>query len=220
MKNIENENTIDPKTGSGYVSAAKGTNSDVAIVLVLVLVMGVLMVVGYIMLRNEIKGLNDDIVHMKEVLTEYGVYIDGQPQQSTSYDTSVFNVISPSDIAKESKGKTIVLWIGRQSCGYCTMYAPYITEAADNYGIKAYYIDLATLVNFDVAQPYIVDEEQFGILSSLPGKGTWDGFAEENVGGTPLTLVIKDGQVIGGLSGYADTNTVMQVFSNAGLKKN
>ena len=34
------------------------------------------------------------------------------------------------------------------------------------------------------------------------------------------TLIIKDSKVIGGLSGYSDTNTIMQVFADAGLKKN
>ena len=34
-----------------------------------------------------------------------------------------------------------------------------IAEAAKNYGITAYYIDLATMINFDVAQPYITDED-------------------------------------------------------------
>ena len=32
--------------------------------------------------------------------------------------------------------------------------------------------------------------------------------------------IIKDSKVIGGLSGYSDTNTIMQVFADAGLKKN
>ena len=96
------------------------------------------------------------------------------------------------------------------------MYAPYIKEAADNYGIKAYYVDLATLINFDVAQPYAINQDELDI----PGQGEWEKFAYNNVRGTPLTLVIKDSQVIDGLSGYADTNTVMKIFSNAGLIKN
>lgn len=195
------------------------SNSDTVILLVLILIMGLLMIGGYLLFKKEIKVLNDEIVHMKEVLTEYGIYIDEQPQINNSYDTSVYNVIKPSDIANESKGKTIVLWIGRQSCGYCGMYAPYIKEASDNYGIKAYYVDLAALIDFTVAQPYITDEVEFNILSNLKGEGKWDGFANENVGGTPLTLIIRDSKVIGGLSGYADTNTIMQVFSDAGLKQ-
>ena len=198
----------------------KNNSSDITIVLMLVLIMGLFMIVGFLLFRSKITELEEELVHTKEVLSEYGIYIDEQAKQQDQYDTSVYNVIKPSDIAKESKGKTIVVWIGRQSCGYCTMYAPYINEATTNYGIKAYYIDLAELIDFNAPQPYISNAEEFGILSGLKGSGKWDGFAEENVGGTPLTLIIKDNKVIGGLSGYSDTNTIMQVFADAGLKKN
>ena len=196
------------------------SGSDVTILLMIILVIGLLVIGGFIILRKEIKTVNDELLRTKQVLSEYGIYIDKQTETSTAYDTSVYNVIKPSQIATESKGKKIVLWVGRQSCGYCEMYAPYINEASQNYGIKAYYVDLAELIDFTVDQPYIMDEEEFNILSSLNGEGEWKGFAEENVGGTPLTLIIQDNKVIGGLSGYADTNSVMKAFENAGLKKN
>ena len=199
-------------------NVVKKNNSDIAMVLLLVLILGLLVVCSIFMLRSRINKLEEELVHTKEVLSQYGIYIDGEPD--SSYDTSVYNVIKPSEIAKASKGKTIVLWVGRQSCGYCGMYAPYINEALNNYGIKGYYVDLATLINFNVAEPYVSDEEEFGILAGLKGEGEWDGFAAEYVGGTPLTLIIKDNKVVGGLSGYTDTNTIMQVFSDAGVKKN
>ena len=196
-------------------------NSDTAIVLLLVLIMGILMIGGFYLLRKEIHDLEDELVKTKNVLSEYGIYIDPQPQTSTSYDTSVYNIIKPSDIAKESKGKTIVLWVGRQSCGYCSMYAPYLNDALNTYGIKAYYIDLAQLVEFNVPQPYVSDEEEYGILVNLKGDGEWDGYAAEYVGGTPLTLVIKDNKVVGGLSGYTDNvANILNVFDKAGVKKN
>lgn len=212
MKKIEVEETnVKP-------NVVKKNNSDIAMVLLLVLVLGLLVVCSIFMLRSRIMKLEEELVHTKEVLSEYGIYIDGEPD--SSYDTSVYNVIKPSEIAKASKGKTIVLWVGRQSCGYCGMYAPYINEALNNYGIKGYYVDLATLINFNVAEPYVSDEEEFGILAGLEGEGEWDGFAAEYVGGTPLTLIIKDNKVVGGLSGYTDTNTIMSAFSAAGVKKN
>ena len=196
-------------------------NSDTAIVLLLVLIMGILMIGGFYLLRKEIHDLEDELVETKNVLSEYGIYIDPQPQTSTSYDTSVYNIIKPSDRAKESKGKTIVLWVGRQSCGYCSMYAPYLNDALNTYGIKAYYIDLAQLVEFNVPQPYVSDEEEYGILVNLKGDGEWDGYAAEYVGGTPLTLVIKDNKVVGGLSGYTDNvANILNVFDKAGVKKN
>ena len=137
----------------------------------------------------------------------------------TSYDTSAFTKITPADIASISDGKTVVVWIGRQSCGYCAMYAPYMTEAAENYGITAYYIDFATIINFDVENPYITDEKAFTTLSSLTGKGEWETFAADNIGGTPLTLIIKDNKVVGGISGAAETEAIEAAFAKAGIKK-
>ena len=202
------------------VIISKGITNTMLVLISMVFILLSVVVVGFIMCGNKIKELNEELVHTKEVLSEYGIYIDEQPQQEDTYDTSAYTIIKPSDIEKESKDKTIVLWIGRQSCGYCTMFEPYFRKAANNYGIKAYYIDLATMIEFNAPQAYITDEEQFGILSNLKGEGKWDGFASENVGGTPLTLIIKNNKVIGGLSGYADTDTVMKVFKDAGLKKN
>ena len=139
--------------------------------------------------------------------------------ESVTYDTSKFNKINPSDIENLSKGKTIVVWVGRQSCGYCAQYAPYMEEAAEEYGITANYIDLASMIDFSTEQAYITDADEFDTLSSLSGKGEWKTFAYDNVGGTPLTLIIKDNKVIGGLSGYTDTEGITTAFKAAGLKK-
>lgn len=136
-----------------------------------------------------------------------------------TYDTSKFKEIAPSDIQDLSDGKTIVVWVGRQSCGYCAQYAPYMEEAMEEYGITAYYIDLATMVDFSTEQAYITDADEFDTLSSLSGKGDWATFAYDNVGGTPLTLIIKNNQVVGGLSGYTDTEGITSAFKAAGLKK-
>ena len=212
------ENNIIVEQSNNKNKSSNGL-SLVIIILLLIVVICVLVATNRKM-NTDIDKLQSEILNIKTVLKEYGVYIDKKDEPSSSYDTSVFEVINPSDIVNISKDNTIVLWVGRQSCGYCAMYAPYIKEAADNYGIKAYYVDLATLINFDVAQPYAINQDELDILSNLPGQGEWEKFAYNNVGGTPLTLVIKDSQVVGGLSGYADTNTVMQIFSDAGLMKN
>jgi hypothetical protein len=66
---------------------------------------------------------------------------------------------------------------------------------------------------------YITNAEEFDTLSNLTGKGEWETFAAENVGGTPLTLIIKNNKVIGGISGYTETENVVSAFKDAGLKK-
>ena len=104
-------------------------------------------------------------------------------------------------------------------CGYCAMYAPVMENVTSDFGIVARYIDLEKIINFNVLEPYIEDDIAFTILSNLSGKGKWMNFARDNIGGTPLTLIIKDNQVIGGVSGYVEESGLTKTFIDAGLRK-
>lgn len=147
---------------------------------------------------------------------------NNQQQEGTSgYDTSSFKEISASDIASDSKNDTIVVWIGRQTCGYCAAYAPEIAEAAKNYGIQARYIDIAKIVDFTTnpQQPTITDRTSWDTITNLSGSGEWATFAKDNMGNTPLTLIIKNNKVVGGLDVYTTSDKVEEAFAAAGLKK-
>lgn len=182
----------------------KRTNASFAlnIVIVVLLVISLVFSIG-----GGAKNLEDDTTGTTDAT------------ETVTYDTSAFKEIEATDIASLSDGEAIVVWVGRQSCGYCAAYAPYIEAAAKEYGITAHYINLANYVNFNVEQPYITNAEEFDTLSNLTGKGEWETFAAKNVGGTPLTLIIKNNKVIGGISGYTETENVVSAFKDAGLKK-
>ena len=186
------------------INIEKKANASFALNIVLVILVLISLVFS---IGGGAKGLN-------ETETE-----GSETAGSVTYDTSAFKQIDASDIKELSDGKAIVVWVGRQSCGYCTQYAPYIAEAAEQYGIVAHYIDLAEYVNFNVEQPYITNTEEFDTLSNLSGKGDWKTFASENVGGTPLTLIVKNNQVIGGIPGYTEVDGITAAFKDAGLKK-
>ena len=194
-------------------------NSDRAIVLLLVLIMGILMIGGFYLLRKEIHDLEDELVKTKNVLSEYGIYIDPQPQTSTSYDTSVYNIIKPSDIAKESKGKTIVLWVGRQSCGYCSMYAPYLNDALNTYGIKAYYIDLGAMYDASSGEWQLVDEEGYNTIMGLQKANADAEKLMADFGATPMTLVIEDNAVVNGAMGAIGKEDLSKILETEGFKK-
>lgn len=138
---------------------------------------------------------------------------------SASYSTQAFKEITAQDIATESKSSTIVVMIGRQGCGWCAQFAPLITSVAEDFNITIRYIDLAKIVDFTSNPAQITDEEAFSLLSSLKGDGEWENFASDNMGGTPLTLIIKNSKVIGGIGGYVETSKIEEAFENAGLKK-
>jgi thioredoxin-like negative regulator of GroEL len=41
----------------------------------------------------------------------------------------------------------------------------------------------------------------------------------EDFGSTPMTIIVEDGKVIGGVVGAVDKTTVKETLTNAGIKK-
>jgi thiol-disulfide isomerase/thioredoxin len=229
---------VDPKTGSGYIPSSSG-NMDFTIALVFGILLIVIVGGGILLLTNEdvkdfISDGFDEIVESFEesfeddyydedyeddYYDEYEDELEDNYNDNLSYSIEDFKEIKASDIARESTNQIIVLWIGRQSCSYCKIYAPVIEEVADEFDVTVRYIDLEKIVNFKVAQPYISDQVAFDTISNLTGLGEWETFAEENVGATPLTLIIKNNEVIGGVAGYVVESVLTDVFVDAGLRK-
>ncbi len=234
---------IDPKTGSGYVSASDN-NMDFSIAFVVALILIVIVGGGLLLFTNDdVKEIIDnEIQDIKETIGEFfdeiffvneydpsvfddeeyyddieDEYEDEIEDSEYGYDVTEFIKISPTSLENLSKYNTIVVWVGRQSCKFCSLYVPVLETIKNEYNIPIYYIDLATMINFDVAQPYITNQYQFDIISNISGEGEWDGFAKDNVGATPLTLIIKDSKVIGGVSGYVGSETLDYVLKDAGI---
>lgn len=138
---------------------------------------------------------------------------------TSTYSTSAFKEISAADIKTESNKETIVFWIGRQGCSACTAYQPIIEKAGEDFGIQIRYIDLGKIVDFTVERPYVTDSNSYQTLISLTGNGEWKDFVEENIGGTPLTVIVKNNKVVGGIFGADNLENVEKAFTNAGLKK-
>ena len=140
--------------------------------------------------------------------TTTGGSTNGGSSESTGYDTSAFNAITPDKIASLSKDEIIVVWIGYQGCGYCQAYAPILADVTEEYGITANYIDLST----------ITEDALKNQVMTLTGKGDWAEFAA-SFRGTPFTLIIKNNQVVGGIDGYTDAENIAAAFDKAGIKK-
>ena len=250
--NVNNTNKyIDPKTGSGYVSAGNNKMDGPVLLVIVISIIAVLGGVLFVVSNSENlwEDFKDKMIEVSEDLEdteedyedEYIDYEDTEDMEDIDYITedeedsyydendysdddltysiSEFKEINARDIYNESRGNTIVLWVGRQSCGFCAMYAPVMENVASDFGIVARYIDLEKIINFNVLEPYIEDDIAFTILSNLSGKGKWMNFARDNMGGTPLTLIIKDNQVIGGVSGYVEESSLTKTFIDAGLRK-
>ncbi len=134
---------------------------------------------------------------------------------SSDYDVSAFKEIKAQDIKKESKGKNILIYVGRSSCGYCIQYVPILTQVQEKYNkYKTYYIDIAKILDFNSATGGILDSEANEIMQQLDKD-----FMESNWGATPLTLVVKDSKLVDSIVGYVDAGTLETLVKENGFVK-
>lgn len=96
-----------------------------------------------------------------------------------------------------------VLMITQSTCSYCKEFKPIMDEYAEENKVPVYYLELDTMDQKD-AQDF---------MNSLSY------FSENTDWGTPLTLAIKNKQVVTELNGYTDdTATIDNLFKKVGLK--
>lgn len=138
-----------------------------------------------------------------------------QQEQQSGYATNEFKTINPSDIKKESKGETIVVLWARQSCGYCVMYAPILTEVAREHNVTVRYINMESIVDLSTWQPS--NQKEYDTLANLEGVGEWKTFAKDAIEGTPGTFFIKDNKIVYGIIGYVEKATIEDAFEKVGL---
>lgn len=197
------------------VSIEKKTNT----ILILVIIAIVVGLLNALLITNRTINNDNSDVTSGEVSSEEG------------YSTDNFDKIKGTDIEAESKGKTIVVLMARQSCGYCVKFAPILEKVQNAYGFKTKYIDLTDII--DLTTGSIIDEDSKDALFNLKADKSCttdakdsDGdkiscadFMENEFGATPLTLVIKDNKLIYALAGYVDETTLKSKFDELGLGK-
>ena len=117
--------------------------------------------------------------------------------EPVEYDVSEFTKINTKDIENLSKDKTMIIMIGRPSCGWCAAFAPNLSGLEKELNFEAYYINQDEIVT-DV----ILDEEAFNTLLNIKTNEGYETFMEENLGATPLTLIIRNNTLENALVGY------------------
>ncbi len=165
---------------------------------------------GYFKLNKDIHDLNKTVKELKLKLEEM--------EGPSGYDTTPFKEIKGTDIAKESDGKTIVVFIGRQTCGYCALYAPIITKVSEDYDFQVRYIDLEKLVDIYSPTWEVTDQESHDALVNLKTTSGFETFMDD-LGATPMTIVIEDNRIIGGVVGYVEEDTLIQTLKDSGFIK-
>lgn len=96
-----------------------------------------------------------------------------------------------------------VMVVTQSTCHYCEQFLPVINDYAAKNDLPIYFLEIDTMDQTDAQN----------IFSTL----TY--FSENSGWGTPLTLAIKDKEVVTELSGYTDdTTSIDNLFKEIGLK--
>ncbi len=102
------------------------------------------------------------------------------------------------DLIKKDE-KSIIL-VARPTCSYCEAFAPILSEAKDDLGLTINYIDTDKFSSDD----WTTFNESLDYLS-------------ENEWGTPLTLIVQNGEVVDANNGYVELDTIKTFFTDNGL---
>lgn len=134
-----------------------------------------------------------------------------EQEELPEYDVSEFKELDYSQLDKlmSSKG-THVVYIGRESCGYCAMFIPVMKEAQEKYGFETNYFDISRV--FDFAKNSVIDKTAYDKLSTL------NDFFEENFLATPMVVIFKDGKFVDGTLGYQEIASYSQFLEKNNFK--
>lgn len=98
-----------------------------------------------------------------------------------------------------------VIVIGQTSCGYCMMAKQALLSIADEYNVKINYLNMTDLNNLENKEAIL---EEFNNSLTYLNKEEW---------GTPLMLVVKDGEVVGHSNGYRSEENYVAFLKEQGL---
>ena len=131
--------------------------------------------------------------------------------ETAEYDVSNFKTITPDEFLKAYKGdKPQLIYLGRENCGFCVKFVPVLNEAQKNYNFKTLYLDINTAnnsVNPEGMNKIIELNEEF-----FTGENTRYGI-------TPMTLIVKNGEIVDYQIGYSEYSTLEALVSKHFDKK-
>lgn len=176
---------------------------------VLLVLVSILIVISLIILGNNSYSSNNRN-------SSSGDTASTSETENSSYDVSSFKEITPSEIAGFKKKETYVVYIGRSGCSWCSKMLPNLKQAQEEYKYTTQYIDLAKIIDFNTGS--ILDNNAYTILANLDTVESEKDVMNE-LGSTPMMLIIRDKKIIGSYVGYSDYETFAKVLEDNGLKK-
>ena len=202
VEETNNEGFDELTTEDRLISIEKKVNAT----LILVVIMAILAIINLSILVSNNSGqttTNEDLT-------------PNSTDTSADYDVSEFDEIKASDLSKESKNKTIVVYIGRSSCGYCVQFVPILKLLKEKYNFTTKYIDIAKIIDYNSSS--ISDQDAYNLLTNMKTNSEQKGIMEQ-FGSTPMTLVIKNNTIVDSIVGATDESTLTKLIEDNGFSK-
>lgn len=121
--------------------------------------------------------------------------------ETTEIEKAGFNEVTLSeylDLVKSSE-KSIIL-VARPTCGYCQKFTPILKQAME---------DMNLTINY-------IDTDKFSEDDWTPFTESLD-YLKSEQWGTPLTLIVQNGEAIAENNGYVELDTIKEFFTNNGF---
>lgn len=126
---------------------------------------------------------------------------DNNQTENVALEDAGFNKVTLDEYLNLVKGseKSIIL-VARPTCSYCELFTPILKQAMEDMDLTINYIDTDTFsqedwTTFNGSLDYLQNEE-------------W---------GTPLTLIVQNGEVVAENNGYVELDAIKEFFSNNGF---
>ena len=202
VEEANNEGFDELTTEDRLISIEKKVNAT----LILVVIMAILAIINLSILVSNNSGQTTTNEDLTQTSTD----------TSADYDVSEFDEIKASDLSKESKNKTIVVYIGRSSCGYCVQFVPVLKSVQEKYNFTTKYIDIAKIIDYNSSS--ISDQDAYNLLTNMKTNSEQKGIMEQ-FGSTPMTLIIKNNTIVDSIVGATDESTLTKLVEDNGFSK-
>lgn len=126
---------------------------------------------------------------------------------SSTYDVSSFKAINTDEFIEAYNGdETKLIYLGRPDCGYCIKFVPILTSVQKQFNFQTLYLDINQVGTDDVNRILELNESFF------KGENTAYGY-------TPMTLIVKNGEILDYQIGYSNEDTLKTLVSKYFDKK-
>lgn len=147
----------------------------------------------------------------------------GSSSSTSEYDVSNMTAVDVDGAVDlfDEEG-THVLYIGRSNCSVCIQFVPVLNQVQEDLGFTTYYLDV-----YDYINDWKNTRDELKPLTELLTTETTvrTTINSENVtledtvgnlfydyGFTPITIIIKDGEMVDGFIGYRDKDSLTELI--------